>query len=138
MNNPSRLLSFLALLVSVTIGAHAQAPAGQSAQLERGRYLVERVGLCADCHSPRDQKGEFVMEHWLKGAALPFQPTVEMPWSPVAPPIAGLPSMNDADALRFLTNGMRPDGSLPRPPMPQFRFNEADALAVIAYLRSLH
>src|SRR5436190_5188705 len=37
-------------------------------RVSRGRYLVEHVGLCADCHSPRNEKGEFVRELWLKGA----------------------------------------------------------------------
>jgi hypothetical protein len=105
--------------------------------LTRGRYLVERIGLCADCHSPRNAKGEFVREAWLKGAPLPFQPAVPMPWSGVAPAIAGLPSMDTAQAVIFLQTGKRPDGSSPLPPMPEFRFNAADASAVVAYLKSL-
>ena len=118
--------------------APAVAPAQQAdARLVRGRYLVEHIGLCADCHSPRNEKGEFVRELWLKGAALPFQPTVPMPWSPAAPPIAGLPSMTEAQAVAFMQTGKRPDGSTPRPPMPEFRFNAADASAVVAYLKSL-
>ena len=134
MKNKLLLAASLLLVVNAAV---AQAPSDNNAQLERGRYLVERVGMCADCHSPRDAKGEFVMELWLKGAALPFQPTVEMPWSPVAPPIAGLPSLSDAEAVKFLTEGTRPDGAPSRPPMPQFRFSAEDAVAVTAYLRSL-
>jgi len=30
------------------------------AQIEHGKYLVERVGMCGDCHSPRNERGEFV------------------------------------------------------------------------------
>ncbi len=113
-------------------------PAQQSdPRLVRGRYLVENVGLCADCHSPRNAKGEFVRELWLQGAALPFQPTVPMPWSPAAPPIAGLPSMTAEQAIAFMQTGKRPDGTTPRPPMPEFRFNADDASAVVAYLKSL-
>ncbi|MBI5424207.1 MAG: c-type cytochrome [Opitutae bacterium] len=33
--------------------------------------------------------------------------------------------------------GVKPDGSMPRPPMPQFRLSEEDARAVVAYLRAL-
>lgn len=126
-----------------TFGSPADnAPALDAAQqaspvLTRGRYLVEHVGLCADCHSPRNEKGEFVRDQWLKGAALPFQPMVPMPWSPAAPPLAGLPSMNEQQAIVFLTTGKRPDGSVPRPPMPEFRFSAEDAAAVVAYLKSL-
>jgi mono/diheme cytochrome c family protein len=119
------------------------APAATSAQasdplITRGRYLVEHVGLCADCHSPRDERGQFRRELWMKGAPLPFQPTVPMPWSPAAPPLAGLPSMTTEQGIAFLRTGQRPDGSRPLPPMPAFRFDEADARAVVAYLKSLN
>ena len=113
------------------------APAATETLVERGRYIVEGVGLCADCHTPRTEKGEFDRDHWMQGAALPMQPTVTMPWAPAAPPIAGLPSMTEAQAVVFLTTGKRPDGSTPRPPMPPYRMNEADASAVVAYLKSL-
>lgn len=103
----------------------------------RGRYLVEQVGLCADCHSPRGPTGHFIREQWMLGAALPFQPMVPMPWAPAAPPLAGLPSMDDPQAIEFLRTGKRPDGSMARPPMPPFRFEADDAGAIVAYLRSL-
>ncbi len=118
--------------------APALTPAQEgSSVLVRGRYLVENVGLCADCHTPRNEKGQFVRDQWLKGAALPFQPMVPMPWSPAAPPIAGLPSMTEEQAIAFMRTSKRPDGTTPRPPMPEFRFNEEDAKAVVAYLKSL-
>lgn len=106
-------------------------------QLVRGRYLVEQVGLCADCHSPRNEKGQFLIESWLKGSLLPLKPIVPMPFTSVAPPIAGLPTMNEAQAKVFLTTGKRADGSAPLPPMPPYRFSPEDADAVIAYLRTV-
>lgn len=105
--------------------------------VERGRYLVNNVGLCADCHTPRNERGEYIQELWLEGAALPFKPTVEMPWAPAAPPIAGLRGMTDDQAITFLTSGVRPNGTRPLPPMPEFRFAETDARAVLAYLRTI-
>lgn len=107
------------------------------ALVTRGRYLVEKVGMCADCHSPRNEKGGFIHERWLSGSPLGFAPTVPMPWIPFAPPIAGLPTMTDAQAISFLQDGKRPNGSTPLPPMPEFRFNAEDARAVTAYLKSL-
>lgn len=105
--------------------------------IEHGRYLTERVGMCQDCHSPRDARGEFVRASWLQGSQLPFAPSVEMPWAPAAPPIAGLPSLTDEQAVTFLTNGVLPGGRRARPPMPEFRFAERDARHVVRYLRSL-
>lgn len=104
----------------------------------RGKYLVERVVGCADCHSQRDQTGQFVASTWLGGADLPFAPTVPMPaWATHAPAIAGLPSMSDADAVHLLMHGKKTDGTMLRPPMPVFRLTEEDARAVVAYLRAL-
>jgi mono/diheme cytochrome c family protein len=129
---------WLAFAASASAAAPAEvAPEAANPRLERGRYLVEHIGLCADCHSPRNEKGEFRREAWLKGSPLPFQPLVPMPWSPAAPQIAGLPSMTEAQAVTFLQTGKRADGSSPLPPMPVFRFNEDDARAVVAYLKSL-
>lgn len=132
----------LASILTVAFSLRAAQPAAEQASehgllVERGRYLVNNIGLCADCHTPRNERGEFVRELWLEGSALPFAPSVPMPWAPVAPPIAGLRSMTDAQAIEFLTHGVRPDGSRPLPPMPEFRFTEADARAVVAYLRTL-
>jgi mono/diheme cytochrome c family protein len=125
-----------------SMAAHAAPTAGPTAPerealLQRGSYLVESVGLCADCHTPRTEKGALDRSRWLLGAALPFSPTVPMPWAPAAPPIAGLPAMTAAQDVEFLRTGKRPDGSMPRPPMPEFRFNAEDATAIVAYLKSL-
>ncbi len=105
--------------------------------VERGRYLVNSVGVCADCHTPRNERGEFVQELWLEGAPLGFAPTVPMPWAPAAPPIAGLKAMTDEQAKAFLMTGVRPNGTKPLPPMPEYRFSEPDAAAVVAYLRTV-
>jgi mono/diheme cytochrome c family protein len=135
------LLSVLAVIGSATVltvlvAADNAAPA-PSPLVKRGDYLVNRVGLCIDCHSPRNERGEFVPGAHLAGAPIGFAPAVPMPWAPVAPPLAGLPTMNDAQALVFLTTGVKPDGSHPRPPMPAYRFNDEDARAVLAYLRAV-
>lgn len=109
-----------------------------AAKKERGRYLVEQVGMCADCHSPRGPGGAFDQSRWLQGAPLGFAPTVPMPvWATFAPPIAGLPAYTDEQAIALLSEGKRPHGEPLRPPMPPYRFNREDAEAVVAYLRAL-
>lgn len=107
-------------------------------RLERGRYLVEQVGMCADCHSPRGPGGVFDRSRWLQGAPLGFAPTVPMPaWADHAPAIAGLHHYTDEQAIAFLSEGRTKHGQPLRPPMPEYRFDRADAEAVVAYLRSL-
>ena len=132
------LTALLALPVASVAFATAcsTGPAGtRTPDYERGRYLVERVGLCADCHTPHNEKGELVLEQWLMGSPLPFAPTVPMPFAPIAKPIAGLPTLDDAQAMTFLTTGVLPGGRLPLPPMPPYRFSPDDARDVLAYLR---
>ncbi len=125
------------LLVLALLGLTAVSPAVSDSKLERGRYLVEQVALCGDCHTPHNEKGEPIREKLLQGAPLPFTPTVPMPWADKAPNIAGLPGWEDKNAVKFLMTGLAYNDLPGRPPMPQYRFSEEDATAVVAYLRSL-
>lgn len=40
-------------------------------ELMRGRYLVESLGHCAECHTPRDMLGGLDKTAWMQGAANP-------------------------------------------------------------------
>ncbi|HKE06837.1 MAG TPA: hypothetical protein VKB48_03355 [Candidatus Acidoferrum sp.] len=114
-----------------------QSEAGK-AQLERGRYLVEQVSICGDCHTPRDDKGQPIEAKALQGARIMFKPSVPMPnWGEFAPPIAGLPGFTDAQAITFFTTGKNVSGKFAAPPMPPYRFNKEDAASVVAFLRSI-
>jgi mono/diheme cytochrome c family protein len=126
------------LAASTVVAADTSTTPADPAQIEHGKYLVERVGMCGDCHSPRNKDGEFDRAQWLQGELIGFKPDHPMPFAAIAPPIAGLPSYaTDALALRFLETGTNSAGKLAMAPMPQFRFSHDDALAVVAYLRSL-
>jgi mono/diheme cytochrome c family protein len=126
------------LAASTVVAADLSITPADPAQIEHGKYLVEQVGMCGDCHSPRGDRGEFDRAHWLQGAVLGFKPDHPMPFAAIAPGIAGLPSYATDDlALRFLETGTNSAGKMAMPPMPQFRFGHDDALAVVAYLRSL-
>ena len=106
--------------------------------IARGKYLVEQVAMCIDCHSPRDPKGQYVRESWLQGAPVIFKPTVPMPrWAEAAPPLAGLPGWTEAQLVTLLTTGKDQKGETPDPPMPEYRMARDDAAAVAAYLASL-
>jgi len=107
-------------------------------QIARGKYLAIDIGGCHDCHTPRDQQGQFIKDNWLDGSELFMKPAFPIPgWTSISPGIAGLPNWTDEQAITFLTTGIAPDGTAANPPMPQYRYNRADAKAVVAYLRSL-
>ncbi len=94
--------------------------------------------MCADCHTPMNDKGEFVQDKWLQGTKLTFAPTVPMPvWADTSVNIAGLPGWDHAQAVKFFMTGLAPNGQPARPPMPQYHMNKTDAEAVVAYLESL-
>ena len=40
-------------------------------ELERGRYLVEALGHCAECHTPRNALGGLDEARWMDGAPIP-------------------------------------------------------------------
>lgn len=40
-------------------------------QLQRGRYLVEALGHCGECHTPRNALGGLDYSRWLHGAPTP-------------------------------------------------------------------
>ncbi|MBS0563420.1 MAG: cytochrome c [Proteobacteria bacterium] len=42
-----------------------------TAEQERGRYLVEGLGHCGECHTPRGPLGGMERDHWLAGAPIP-------------------------------------------------------------------
>ena len=98
----------------------SSAATPQSAKIARGKYLVENVAMCGDCHSPHDEKGEPVPGKVLKGAVLMFKPTIPMPvWADKAPNIAGLPGWQDDAAVKFLMTGIAYNDLPARPPMAQ-------------------
>lgn len=123
-----------ALLVACT---PTQQEMTEEQLVRRGEYLVTAIGGCNDCHTPMTPTGPDMAQS-LHGAELTFAPTIEIPWAPYAPALSGGPAgYTDEQFAAFLQTGVRPDGSQARPPMPQFRLNEDDARAVVAYIKSL-
>ncbi len=133
-----RLCIAACLILLLGLGWSADKRSDSTAKLEHGKYLVEDVGLCGDCHTPHDEKGEPIAGQKLQGATIAFSPTVPVPvWAGKAPAIAGLTGLNDADVVSLLSTGQTTKGIRARPPMPGFKFSRADAEAVVMYLQSL-
>jgi mono/diheme cytochrome c family protein len=127
------------LMVFFSIGsASPNSAKATPAQIKRGEYLVKAIGQCGDCHTPFTLTGGFVMDKWLQGKKLEFAPLIPIPiWAPTSPNIAGLESWDTEKAVQFFMTGLSANGQPPRPPMPQYKMNRADAEAVVAYLQSL-
>jgi len=109
-----------------------------AAEIERGRYLAEEIGKCAECHTPRKPEGELDAAAWLRGAPIWIRPVAAIPnWADRAPALAGLPSFTPEQVEKVLEDGTGPNGEPLRPPMHIYHMAPADARAIAAYLKSL-
>lgn len=140
------LASALLLICITGIGAAQNAnqknasggePSSASA-VARGKYIVEGLSRCDQCHTPRDANGNPEKSERLQGAAVWLKPAEPIEdWPLKAPRIGGIPPGTDAEMVTLLTTGIWRDGKPLRQPMPQFRMTESDAEAVVAYLKTL-
>jgi mono/diheme cytochrome c family protein len=136
------LAAFLFLIWTATMPARAQQTTARPANnnlIARGKYLVENVAMCTQCHTPRDSSGKFDRTQWLQGGPLFYQPAHSVAdWPLQVPRIGGSVAATDAELVTLLTTGIWRDGKRLRQPMQQFRMTPEDASAVVVYLRSLN
>ena len=137
-----RIVLPVLLLASALVGligfTGRSRAAADNSEIERGRYLVEEVAKCTECHTPRNAQGELDHSAWLQGAPIWIVPVRPIPnWADHAPALAGFPSFTEEEGERVLEKGIGPEGEVLRPPMHIYHMNHADAKAIIAYLKSL-
>jgi mono/diheme cytochrome c family protein len=142
----SLAILFVAVAGSALVASRASsAPPAQSApttaqegQVDRGRYIVQNVAMCEECHTPRDGGGNLDEAHALQGAPIwivSVHPRTD--WANRAPALAGFVGFTEQQGEDILERGIGPSGLAIQPPMHIYHMSHADAQAVIAYLRSL-
>jgi len=101
---------------------------------ERGRYLVEALGHCGECHTPRNALGGMIRSQWLQGAPnpsgrgrIPGLTPAQLNWS-------------EADIAEYLKSGFTPDYDSAGGEMAEVIENtsllsDADRLAIAKYLK---
>jgi len=113
---------------------------GQSAQWNRGRYLVEGLGHCIACHAPRNSLGATRTAEGLAGGMI-----AGLDWyapSLTGDPVKGLGKWSAQDIATLLRTGVAPQ-STASGPMAEVvlgssqYLSEGDALAMGEYLKSL-
>jgi len=134
-----RILTFLTLSALFVSGA-ALAATPKAAVLERGKYLMEGVVGCGNCHMPRGDKGQLLTEKGLSGGMVFDEPAFKAISANITPdPETGIGKWTDAQLARAIREGVRPDKSLIGPPMPiEFyrHISDDDLAAIIAYMRA--
>lgn len=112
---------------------------GKSAEINRGAYLVEGPGHCAECHSPRDAFGGIVAARRFAGG-----PDAEgKGWVPnITPHADGLAAWSARDIAYLLESGLTQEYDSVGSTMADVVLNTAklspsDRTAMAAYLKSL-
>jgi mono/diheme cytochrome c family protein len=111
----------------------------KSAEINRGAYLVEGPGHCAECHSRRDVLGGIITGSRFAGG-----PDAEgKGWVPnITPHPDGLANWSAADIAYLLQSGMTPDSDSVGSSMADVvrntaKLSDADRAAMAAYLKTL-
>ena len=134
-------------VVGTAVAVFDPASVRSETLLERGRYLVNGILSCGNCHTPKGPDGNPLPGKELSGGGVTFNtPTFAAPSSNITPDReTGIGSWSDQDIKRALREGVRPDhaklpGTKLAPSMPigQYKLlTERDLDAVVAYLRSI-
>jgi mono/diheme cytochrome c family protein len=112
--------------------------AAHDAQWNRGGYLVEGPGHCAECHSPRDPMGGILKDSRFAGGKNPDGPG----WVPNITPHADGIKWSKEDMASFLETGQTPEfdsagGSMAEVIENMSRLTAEDREAMAAYLVTL-
>jgi mono/diheme cytochrome c family protein len=106
------------------------------AEVKRGRYLVEALGHCGECHTPRNTLGGLRTDRWLAGAP---NPSGRGRIPNITP--AGL-DWSEADIAAYLASGFTPDfdtagGLMAEVVRNTAQLTDADRAAIAAYLKAV-
>ena len=109
---------------------------GETEQLERGRYLVEALAHCGECHSPRNALGGIDADRWFAGAPnpsgkgnIPNITPAKLDWSEI-------------DIAAYLSNGFTPEfdsagGSMAAVIEHTAQLTDEDRAAIAAYVKAV-
>ncbi|WP_353472843.1 c-type cytochrome [Salipiger sp. H15] len=127
--------STIAGLSLLALGAGAAGAAGDVA---RGEYLVRGPMGCGNCHTPFGEAG-FDMSKELAGRLVEDNPMFTA-YSANITPGGEVAGWSDAELMRAIREGIRPDGSLIGPPMPFTMYRDLgddDLASIVAFLRTI-
>lgn len=107
-----------------------------SDQVAQGRYLVEALGHCAECHTPRNALGGYKRGEWLAGGP---DPEGDGTIPNITP--GGL-DWSEADIAAYLKSGLTPEfdsagGSMARVVKETAKLTDEDRAAIAAYVKAV-
>lgn len=112
----------------------------QGDRLERGRYLVESIVACGNCHTPQGPNGPLAGKTLAGGFLIEEKAFTAYAPNITPDPETGIGRWSEAQIATAIREGRRPDGSLIGPPMPIGFYrgiSDSDLAAIVAYVRSV-
>ncbi len=118
----------------------AVALAGASEEVLRGQYLVEALGHCGECHTPRNGLGALDNARWLAGAAALETGGRAIP--NISPGEDGIGDWSEDDVVALLESGFTPDfdsvgGTMAAVVRNLGELPASDREAIAAYLQAI-
>jgi mono/diheme cytochrome c family protein len=116
------------------------APVRADTPLERGRYLVETLAGCGNCHTPRGPNGPLKDKKFAGGEIIKHEDFTAVVANITPELETGIGRWTDREIITAIREGRRPDGSLIGPAMPSRSYRhlaDEDVEAIVAYLRSV-
>lgn len=108
--------------------------------VERGRYIVEVIGACGNCHNPGGPIDPDETRRLAGGTPITQPGMYAVPANITPDTETGIGAWTDEQIIRAIREGVRPDGRVLGPPMPFVLYREIsdqDVAAIVAYLRTV-
>ncbi|MGE0715536.1 MAG: cytochrome c [Alphaproteobacteria bacterium] len=129
-------------LVVAALTIFAAAALAQDGRVARGKYLAAIMD-CTGCHTPGTFSGKPDMARLLGGESVGFEIPglgIFYPRNLTPDRETGIGAWSEADIIKAIRTGVRPDGRELSPIMPWRSYaalTDADARALVAYLKNL-
>jgi cytochrome c553 len=123
-------------ILEVTFASRSNA----ETSVEHGRYLVETLAACGNCHTPRGPNGPESTKYLAGGEHIKHQDFNAVSSNITPDPETGVGKWTDAQLFEAIREGRRPDGSLIGPAMPSQSYRalaDDDVKAIVDYLRTI-
>jgi mono/diheme cytochrome c family protein len=130
-----RVTAVVFSLVATIAAASAQTP------VERGKYLVNTIMTCQNCHTPKGERGAPIFERDLSSGLSWDEPPFKVTASNITQDKdTGIGSWTDEQIKTALRKGQRPNGVHLAAIMPSDFYEiltDNDLNAIVAYLRTV-
>ena len=128
------VIALIVVLAGCSLAVRAPAP------VERGRYLVEGLAACGNCHTPKGPDGNLPGKQLAGGFEITEAFGVAVASNITPDRETGIGAWSDDEVVRAIREGKSRDGRVLGPPMPYPLYrglSDTDVRAIVAYLRSV-